>query len=139
MQSPLRAPQYVLYRFLSGIDGAAQLLDASCGINGQNYKWLNFQVVPVNVAARPIGDDFSAVAAAAATNPSIRVRYWYPKKGIWIKSNPDVTLTGLGAGVPYEFSVQNNGRAVMIELTSAVSATEGVAIFCAGFPEQEAI
>lgn len=139
MQSPLRAPSYILYRFIAAQDGAAQLADMNQGINGQNYKWLNFQVVPVNVAKRPLKDDFSSVAAATTTSPAIRVRYWCAKMGAWIKTNPDVTLAGAGAGVPYEFSVQNNGRDVLIELTSAVTATEGVAIFCSGFPEQEAI
>lgn len=139
MQSPLRAPDYVLYRFISAQDGAPQLADQNQGINGRNYKWLNFQVVPVNVAKRPIGDDFSSVAAAAVTNPSVRVRYWCNKMNAWIKTNPDVTFAGTGTGAAYEFSVQNNGRDVMIELTSAVTATEGVVIWCAGFPEQEAI
>lgn len=139
MQSPLRAPDYVLYRFLAAADGATQLADQAEGINGRNYKWLNFQIIPVNVAKRPPGDVYTFPLLATTTNPSVRVRYWSQLLGQWIKSDADVTVTGLGAGVPYEFSVQNNGRDVMIELTSAVTATEGVIMMCSGFPEQEAI
>lgn len=137
MQSPLRAPEYQIYRFLTVADSVFNL--PATGVCGRNYKWLNFSVVPVNVAARPKEDDFSAVVAATTTNPSIRVRYWQPLLKVWVKANPDVVLAGLGAGVAYEFSVQNNGRDVMIEMTSGVTASEGVVISVSAFPEQEAI
>lgn len=134
MQSPKRAPDTQLYRFVTALDAA--FTDPSLGVNGGDYKWLNFTVVPVNVAKRPLKDDFSAVGLAATTNPSVRVRFWNPYLKLWVKQNPDLSFTGLGAGLPYEFAVQSNGRDVMIELEGNAAATEGVAVFCSAFPEQ---
>lgn len=113
------APEYSLHRTVSAVDNlvSAPVTDVHKGINMGGYGKAHIQVVP-----------------HTADNPTAEVFVWSGEAGKFISLNPAIAKTGLGNGVPYEFTVECMGRIMYVALTANV--TNPAKVFVSGYEMQ---
>jgi hypothetical protein len=115
--SPERAPAYALYR--EGITSADTIANVEkiYGCNSSMYKDVHVQVIP---------------ASGVTTN--VAIYWWSEQANKFIQEHTAITKASVGAGVPYEFTVEAKGRLFFV----AVTATDGsVDIAVSGFEQEQ--
>lgn len=133
------APERNLYRFLTAADDAGSRALKGNGVNCGHYLSVHFLVVPLAFppgTKRPTTiDELLALglSAASTTNPDVTLRAWNPVLSRFENFSPSVSVLGIGAGESYEFSVNAEGRIIMVELTGAPAANEAVAVLVSGY------
>lgn len=113
-RAPAMAPDYALYRQGVAAADAGPYSVKEHGINMGDYRFANIQALP-----------------AVGANPTLRVLFWSDRLGQFIRSNPDLTVTGAGAGIAYEYTVECRGRIMLVELTGTL--TGGVDVLVSGY------
>ena len=113
------APEYSLHRTVSAVDNltSTPVTDAHKGINMGGYGKAHIQVVP-----------------HTADNPTAEVFVWSEEAGKFISINPAISKTGLGNGVPYEFTFDCAGRIMYVALTANI--TNPAKVFVSGYEMQ---
>jgi len=109
------APDYGQHRKEVAVADSGSIDNKKRGINCGSYRVANIQVVPIT----------------AAGNPDVEVLFWSEKAGKFIRAHTALTKTGVGAGVPYEFTVECNGRIMFVFVTGTL--TGGVDVYVSGF------
>lgn len=109
------APNYGLHRENIAVVDAGNITNKKKGINCGAYRYANIQVVPLT----------------GAGNPTVEVLFWSEKAGKFIKAHTALTKAGIGAGVPYEFTVECNGRIMFVFVTGTL--TGGVNVYVSGY------
>lgn len=104
-QSPSRAPEYRLHRFVESAD-VADDTEQMHGMLMQDARWANIQVIPVNGA-----------------NPDFEVMFWSEEAGKFISSYTPLTFSGMGVNTPFEFTVEVNGRRIWVKVPSLSSGS----------------
>jgi len=91
-----KTPNYVLYREgLAAVDAVFDKIDK--GIHTSHYQTALIQVVPT-----------------ATANPTVEVRWWSAGASLFVKEHTAIVKAGIGAGIPYEFTVSCHGRIMMV-------------------------
>jgi len=114
-RSPDLAPEYALHRVVKADDSAAPT-DKKLGMNMHSHEFANIQVVP----------------SGASSNPAVEVLIWSENAGKFIKQNTALSKTGLGAGIPYEFSFSCYGR-IFFAMVTGITGGESVSVLVSGF------
>jgi len=109
------APNYGLHRKGVAVVDSGNITDIRKGINCGAYRVANIQVVPLT----------------AAGNPDVQILFWSEKASKFIRAHTDITKTGVGAGVPYEFTIECNGRIIFVFVTGTL--TGGVDVYVSGY------
>ena len=115
--SPNRSPNYRVYRTgvaAAEIPAAIAAVSKDSGINMSMYEYANVQVLP-----------------SAGANPSVEVYWWSEKAGKFIKEHTAIAKAGIGANVPYEFTVQCLGRIMYVAVTAIAAGSTDICV--AGF------
>jgi len=97
--SPERGSEYRLHRDGAAVDSTDSDEQAH-GMNMHGFRFANIQVVP-NTGA----------------NPTTEVMFWSEAAEKFIKANTAIIKAGLGANIPYEYSVEANGRIIWVKVT----------------------
>lgn len=114
-RAPEAAPRYAKHRTVEdAADGLpVTLTTKGHGLNCQGRRFVNFQVVPT----------------PAAANPSVEVLFWSEAAGHFISANTPIAKAGIGAGLPYEFTVEAHGRILFCRVTAGIAASQVVEIY----------
>jgi len=115
--SPTRTPDYVLYREAVATADVMSAVTRKHGCNSSMYESTHVQVVP-----------------AAGVNPNVEIWWWSEKAQAFIKEHTPITYAGVGAGIPYEFTVPSRGRIFFVQVTVT---TGNVDIAVAGFNQEQ--
>ena len=102
--SPERAPGYALYREVDAADVMTNVVKKH-GCNAAMYKDVHIQIIP-----------------EAGVNPDIAVWWWSETADAFVQEHTPITKAGVGAGVPYEFSIQPKGRIFYVQVTATTGA-----------------
>jgi len=120
--SPAKAPDYVIHREnVTAVDTIANFKGGD-GINMANYQYAHVQVIP-----KPASD----------ADPTVAVYWWSEAAGEFVQENPALTKAGVGANVPYEFTVECRGRKMFIAVT-VLATGEVEKILVGGFELNDA-
>lgn len=109
------APDYGLHRKKLVTADTGTITNKKRGINCGSYRFANIQVVPYT----------------GTPNPTVEVLFWSEKASKFIHANTALSKTGIGAGVPYEFTVECNGRLMFVFVTGTL--TGGVDVYVSGY------
>ena len=115
--SPQLTPDYGHHR--SEVETADSLPNTTRphGINMGSYRVANVQVVP-----------------GPTSNPTATVLWWSEAAGAFIQEHTPIVRAGVGAGVPYEFTVEPNGRIMYVALSGTInSGVNAVNVYVSGF------
>lgn len=104
--SPTMAPDYALYRETSAVDVMANVVKKH-GCNASMYENAHIQIVPV-----------------AGVNPNVAIWWWSEVADAFIQEHTAITYAGVGAGVPYEFTIQPMGRIFFVQVTATTGALQ---------------
>lgn len=111
--SPKKAPTYVLHRDVTGADTPPETVKAH-GMNMNGYEYAHIQVVP-----------------AAGVNPTTTIYWWSEEASKFILEHTSIAKTGLGNGVPYEFTIECRGRVFFASLSAGAAK-----VYVSGFGKQ---
>ncbi len=139
--SPQRAPLYNLIRFITAAD-VAPYTKKGLGCDFSTLLQGAIQVVPINTADPKVldGPALPDLFTGATSNPAFAIRYWNEDLGLYIPHNPAQVIAAAGAGLAYEYELQNiNGRRIFLECTGGITATQAVLVFAAGAMHHESL
>ncbi len=102
--SPKIAPDYGHHRKDVGTVDVIANAVRNHGINMGAYRLVNIQVVP-----------------GPTSNPTATVYWWSEAASAFVQEHTPITRAGLGVGVPYEFTVDANGRIMYVALTGTIN------------------
>ncbi len=105
--SPQKCPNYAFYKDVAAAESAAETVKQN-GINMDGYRYANIQVVPT---------------PASGADPTAQVLWWSETLGEFIQEHTAISMAGAGANTPYEFTVECNGRIMLVVLTTMSSGT----------------
>ena len=111
--SPTLAPDYALYREAVAAADVMATVTKKQGCNAAMYKFAHIQVVPV-----------------AGVNPNVAVWWWSEKAAKFIQEHVAIAKAGVGAGLPYEFTIEPKGRIFFVQVALTTGAVD---ILVAGF------
>lgn len=120
--SPSKAPDYVIHRENIIAAEAVTAFEKGDAINMANYHSAHIQVIPT---------------PASGGNPTVVVYWWSEVADKFVQENPALTKAGVGANVPYEFTVECRGRRMLV-LVSVLAAGTVDAIMVSGFEIEDA-
>jgi hypothetical protein len=110
-----KAPNYFSYRVVEEKD-TLPIIDKNLGINSATYHKAHIQVVPDEDA-----------------NPTVEVLFWSEALGAFVQEHTKIEKAGVGAGVPFEFTIDCLGRIFFVAVTTM---TEGsTEILVSGFDQ----
>ncbi len=110
--SIVKAPDYILYRQTIDKD-TGDITDKRLGLNCSNYQYANIQIVP-----------------NGTSNPTINILFWSEALGMFVEANPEVSRSGAGPGIGYEFSFECYGRIIFAYVVAGIG---GCDIYASGF------
>lgn len=116
------APDMFTYRTATDDVDAGPFESQGEGINCAGHKHLLVNVVP-----------------SESADPDVEVLFWSPAASAFISNNPPLAYGGMGAGVPYSFSVQAYGRLAFVAVTAGVVADDSVIIETSSFGLDQAL
>ena len=108
-----RVPNYKIHRNAVASVDATLPTDVGVGINMKDYRKALIQVVP------------------SAADPTVIVNWWSEAVGAFIPEHVTLSKAGIGAGLPFEFEVDCNGRIMFVEVSVLASGT--IDVHVAGF------
>jgi hypothetical protein len=111
-QSVKNSPKYTLVRTVTAADSAPSDNDRDA-VSFDGFDIGLFQIVP-----------------SGGANPSVELMAWCDAAGAFISANTKAEYTGMGANVPYEFTVSAAGRKFWVNVTALAAGT--VQIYAAG-------
>jgi hypothetical protein len=114
--SPVTAPDYALYREVDAADVMTNVVKKH-GCNAAMFTDVHIQVIP-----------------ATGINPNVAVWWWSEEANAFIQEHTPITKSGVGAGVPYEFSIQPKGRIFFVQVTTTTGALK---IAVSGFEQTQ--
>ncbi len=115
--SPDSAPEYALHREnVSSADTMSAVTKAQ-GCNASMYFYSHIQVIP-----------------DAGVNPNVAVWWWSDEADAFIQEHTPIAKTGVGAGVPYEFTIEPKGRIFFIQIAATTGA---VNVMVSGFERHQ--
>jgi|SRR6185503_8889560 len=123
-----KTPLYGLWRVASAAESDASGVKKPQGINCAGYTTVSVQIVPISTPTP--AENFSGVTAGTS-NPDATVWFWNQAMQLFIKHSPAIVGAKLGAGIPYEFDVEANGRIIYVTVSDCTTA-QGVALFIGG-------
>lgn len=111
------APDYSLYR--EGVSAADVMANVKKqhGCNGAMYRYAHIQVVP-----------------AAGINPNVAVWWWSEKAQKFVQEHTPIAKAGVGAGTPYEFTIEPMGRIFFVQVALTTGAVD---ILVSGFEHKQ--
>jgi len=115
--SPELAPKYMYHRTATAVDVVANLTRAH-GVNAGMYRFAHVQVIPSGGAA-----------------PAVEIYWWSEAAGKFIKDQAVLAKAGLGANVPFEFSIDARGRIFAVVFTTLAAGS--VDVYVAGFQHEQ--
>ncbi|MGW8177875.1 MAG: hypothetical protein ACWGQW_03660 [bacterium] len=115
--SPQLAPDYGTHRKSVVSNDSLPEQNIKHGINMGGYGKAHIQVIP-----------------GATSNPTAQVLVWSDEKGAFISLAPAVSQAGMGAGTPYEFTMDCMGRIIFVALTTGVN--DECKVFVSGYDMQ---
>ncbi len=115
--SPQKAPDYAKHR--ENVTAAEAVANFKKGdaINMANYQNAHIQVLPT---------------PASGADPTVTVYWWSEAMAKFVQENPALTKVGVGANVPFEFTVPCGGRRMLVLVTTLAAGTVD-AIMVSGF------
>ena len=90
MKTPMKAPEYVLYRIVAAGD-TGTITDKNSGINMGGYRRASVQVVP-----------------DAAQTLAVQVLFWSEAAAAFIVQDPPISFTGKTAAFEFNFEVETS-------------------------------
>lgn len=113
----VKAPEYAIHR--EGVTQVDNLdtVSGAIGVNMSGYEKAHIQVIPKDGA-----------------NPNCSVNFWSAAVGAsgkFIAPTPALAKTGAGVDVPYEFTVDCQGRKIFVAITGISSGS--VDVYVSGF------
>jgi hypothetical protein len=111
--SPQSAPEYTFYRSVAAADTLTGIIDKRLGMNMKGCKRAHIQIVPT---------------PASGANPTANVLWWSEGAGAFIQEQTAITKTGIGANLPYEFTVECRDRIMFVGLNPMASGTAKIYI-----------
>lgn len=117
MTSPTRAPLYAFHKRVNAAEAGGPYTEVNHGVNMGTYAKANVQVVPDPVDG-------------AGDLPVARILFWSAAAGQFIAPSTALTFGPPVAGVPFEFTVEANGRIMYIEITGAT--LDGTDVYVSG-------
>jgi hypothetical protein len=119
--SPEAAPEYALHRENVSAADTMSAVTKSQGCNASMYSYAHVQVVP-----------------DVGVNPNVAVWWWSDKansgNGAFIQEHTPIAKTGVGAGLPYEFTIEPKGRIFFVQITVT---TGNVNVMVSGFERHQ--
>lgn len=98
------APNYTEYRTgIAAADTLATFAEAN-GCNASGYDAVHVQVVP-----------------SGGANPTVQVVWWSEAAGKFVQEHVALTKAGVGADLPFEFTVSPKGRKLAV-IVSTIAA-----------------
>lgn len=112
--SARKAPEYAIHREdISAVEAVANFVKGDA-INMANYKYAHIQVLPT-----PTSD----------ANPTVTVYWWSEALSKFVQENPTLTRAGVGANIPYEFTVECKGRRMLVLVTTlALGSVDAITV-----------
>ena len=115
--STKRAPEYVLHRDVAAMDSADPYTVKAHGMNMTGYERAHIQVVP--------SEDVEA---------DVEVQWWSDEAEAFIQEHAKITKASVGAGTPFEFTVDCRGRFMFVKVTDLTEVEgAGVKVYVSGF------
>ena len=115
--SPKIAPDYGHHRVDVGLADTLPETERNHGMNMGAYRKANIQVVP-----------------GPTSNPTATVLFWSSAASAFVAEHTPIVRTGMGVGVPYEFTVEPNGRIIFVALSGTVnSGANAVNVHISGY------
>jgi len=114
------APRYVLHRLVEDAVDSAPFDRKVDGMQMADHRFVNIQVLPSTLA-----------------DPSIEVLFWSEEAGKFVSAHTPITFAGIGAGDPYEVSVEVHGRLIFVAVTAGVVAGDTVKVMTGGYGVDE--
>lgn len=88
------APKYEKFKSFSAVLAVVDMPESpNAGLNFSGYDVGMFQVIP-----------------SGAANVTVEIMEWSEGAGTFISASPISTFAGLGAGIPFAFTIPANGR-----------------------------
>lgn len=137
MRSFDRSPRFKFARLVTA-DDAAVPVGEDHGWNFEGYERALFQLIPIQnplaagEAAYKDDTDISGQIGTPTSNMAVDVWFWNMAAKIWVRSNPAITFTPPGAGIPVTIDVPVAGRRTTLKVT-AVTATQAIVIYAAAY------
>ena len=110
------SPEFVLYRTVAGADDSGTFSAKSQGINMADFAEAIVQVIP-----------------SAGIDPDATVYFWSEEAAKFIKANPDIVFSGIGAGEPYQFTVAVKGRIMFVAVAGTLGVGDSAKVMVAGW------
>lgn len=103
-----RAPNYSEHR--KDVDTADTVFnDVDMGIKMTDYKKAHIQVVP-----------------SGGANPTVKVKWWSEAAQLFIDEHTAISKAGVGVNTPYEFTVDCEGRIMLVDIDAIAAGTASV-------------
>lgn len=115
--SPKSAPSYALHREDVSVADVMSAITKKQGCNASTYTYAHVQVVP-----------------DTGVNPNVAVWWWSDNAGAFIQEHTPIEYTGVGAGTPYEFTIEPRGRIFFVQIASTAG---NVNVLVSGFERQQ--
>lgn len=112
--NPKLAPNYALHRDAVTAADTLPETERSHGINMASHSHAHIQVVP-----------------SGGANPSVGVQWWSEVAGAFAQEQVPIVKAGVGADVPYEFTIESRGRIMFVPVTTI--AAGAVSVYVAGY------
>jgi hypothetical protein len=112
--SPASTPEYARHRDgVSAVENpiTTPVTDSRRGMNMRGFLRANIQVIP-----------------SGGANPSVEVYFWSDEAGKFIRGHTTLARAGVGADVPYEFSIDVNSRIIFVAVTAIVAGAANVMV-----------
>lgn len=120
--SARKAPDYARHREnIVAADSVANFKKGDA-ISMANYAYAHIQVIP---------------QLLSDANPTVKVYWWSETLGKFVQENPTLVKVGVGANIPYEFTVECRGRRMLV-LVSVLATGVVDAIMVGGFEIEDA-
>lgn len=110
--SAQRSPIFTVHRTRTAVD-AGIITTRGWGMVMAEFKTAIIRVVPTPTA-----------------NITVQAMFWSASSGRFIPANPALQQAGVGAGVPYDYTIEVNGRVLFVYITGTIGT--GVTIQVAG-------
>lgn len=108
------APNYAPARLAVAANDSLATVKRDSGVNAGGYREVHVQVLP-----------------SGGANPTVDIAWWSSALGQFVVEQTPITKTGMGANVPYEFTIQPKGRIFFVAVSNL--SLGQVDIYCSGF------
>lgn len=101
--APQRVPNFTEHRSVSGAIDSGDITTRGWGMVMSEFKTAVIRVVPGTTA-----------------NITVEARFWSEDAGKFISANPALQQAGAGAGIPFDYTVEVNGKILFVYVTGTI-------------------